>query len=141
MPVTSSFKYHFTPTDGPNEYGIYIYNVLIPLNEILFEDDQVQVGLQCGQAVNIIVHADILIELVPGVITSEDAWGAGIWVSGNSEGGVLWKYKYINYTPACCTCDGETAWADGNPYPGNNWALFTPYIPGSIITVNLLAGQ
>lgn len=141
MPVTSSFKYHFTPNNGPNEYGIYIFNISIPLNEIKFEDDQVNVGLICGQPVNIIVHVDALMELIPGVLTAENAWGAGIEVKVFSDNLYVDRYKYINYTPACCTCEDETAWADGNPFPGRNWALFTPYTSGSILAVNLLAGQ
>jgi hypothetical protein len=141
MPVTTNFNYHYNPTEGPNEYGLYIYTISIPLSTVRFEDDNLQVGLKCGQSVNIIVHVDAIMELVPGVLSSVDAWGAGIVVSGYSEDGTLWQYKYINYSTVCCVCDGETAWANGNPYPGKNWALYTTYFSGETKTVNLLAGK
>jgi hypothetical protein len=39
-----------------------------------------------------------------------------------------------------CTWEGETAWADGEPYNvRGNWATYTPYISGSFVT--LYAGQ
>jgi hypothetical protein len=140
-PVPDNFDYHFTPTEGPNVYGYYVYNLSIPLNGITFEDDA-QIGLSCGQPVYIVVHVDAIMELIPGVLTSEDAWGGNIVVAGYSTDGSLWQYKYLNYSSVCCiVCDGETAWANGNPYPGSSWALYSPYTSGATKTVDLLAGQ
>ena len=118
------FVYHFDASGSQ-------FELTLPLDGITFEDDPADLnGFDCGEQIKMIIH-------VSAFNSSSDAVDSWAWTHINVGSLTAW-YKYIGYTPCCCS--DETAWAAGTRYlTKGNWATFTPYVPGT--TVDLFAGQ